>query len=98
MSEREVSRWQRRYCAGRADENGKDSSSHWGSENKVKKRGTFFDSQKMTAKTPRHPDNSPCCHHDFTIAKHPKTQKTPSKPHLHHTDVFSRIKPQFLSV
>jgi hypothetical protein len=51
----------------------------WGSENKVKKRGAFFNVQKVTAKTPRQPHNSPCCHHDFTITKHPKIQKSPYK-------------------
>jgi len=50
-----------------------------GSENKVEKRGTFFSVQKVTAKTPRQPRNSPYCHHDFTITKHPKTQKSPYK-------------------
>src|ERR1700742_1238443 len=49
-------------------------------ENKVKKRGAFFDAQKETAKTPRQPHDPPSCHHDFTIIKHPKDSKTPSKP------------------
>jgi hypothetical protein len=58
----------------------------------------FFAVQKVTAKTPRQPDNSPSRHHVFTIPKHPKNQKTPSNQHLHHTDIFSRIKPKILSV
>jgi hypothetical protein len=59
-----------------------------GSKNKVDKRGTFFSVQKVTAKTPRQPHNSPYCHHNFTITKQHKIKNPLTKPHLHHEYFF----------
>jgi hypothetical protein len=78
MSEREVSRGQGDIVSV-SPTKWENLPLHAGSENKVEKCGTFFNFQKETVKTPRQPHNSPYCHHNFTIAKHPKNQKSPYK-------------------
>ncbi|NYF91179.1 hypothetical protein RBB79_16295 [Tunturiibacter empetritectus] len=66
----------------------KDSSDRRPVKNKVQKRGVFFLLQKVTAKTPRQPHNSPQRHHDLPAKNTIKNAKPPAKSPIHHAAIF----------
>jgi hypothetical protein len=51
----------------------------------VEKRGVFFITPRVDAKTPPSPRISPHLHHQNTTAKPAISQKTPAKTTKHHT-------------
>jgi hypothetical protein len=57
-------------------------------KNKVQKVGVFFTPEKVTAKIPRQPRNSPQHHHDLPSKNTTKNAKTPAKSPLHHAAIF----------
>jgi hypothetical protein len=76
------------------DANGKTSLPDGELENKVEKCGASSASEKVTAKTPPQPHNSPGLHHDFTIAKHRKNAKPPAKTTFCHKSFFCHQNPK----
>jgi hypothetical protein len=61
------------------------------------KKEKNFRRRKVSSNTPRFTINPPRFHHELTITKHPKTQKTPAKTPFHHAEKnLLQLSPNFV--